>query len=125
MATSAQEFKSPLLSLGISSILAAAIHAESDPIAEFACADQYVAYARLDPSIHDSGDTLHRRGKISKRGSPVLRHSLYLAAFVVNRQSSLAWAAAKIRCRAEPNCGPHPVRRSAALATTGLPLLNH
>jgi transposase len=81
-----QELDSPLLSLGISSILAAAIHAESDPIADFACADQYVAYAGLDPSIHDSGDTLHRRGKISKRGSPVLRHSLYLAAFVVYRK---------------------------------------
>jgi transposase len=81
-----QQLKSPLLSLGISSILAAAIHAESDPIADFACADQYVAYAGLDPSIHDSGDTLHRRGKISKRGSPVLRHSLYLTAFVVYRK---------------------------------------
>ncbi len=57
-----------------------------DPIADFACADQYVAYAGLDPSIHDSGDTLHWRGKISKRGSPVLRHSLYLAAFVVYRK---------------------------------------
>jgi len=81
-----QQLKSPLLSLGISSILAATIHAESDPIADFACADQYVAYAGLDPSIHDSGDTLHWRGKISKRGSPVLRHSLYLAAFVVYRK---------------------------------------
>lgn len=42
-----------------------------------------------------------------------------------NRQNSLAWTAAKIRCRAEPNCGPHPVRRSAAIATTRTPLLNH
>ncbi len=81
-----QELDSPLLSLGISSVMAAAIHAESDPIGDFATADQYVAYAGLDPSMHDSGDTIHRRGKISKRGSPVLRHSLYLVAFVVYRK---------------------------------------
>lgn len=81
-----QELDSPLPSLGISHVLAATIHAESDPISDFAAPDQYVAYAGLDPSLHESGDTLHRRGKISKRGSPVLRHCLYLAAFVIYRQ---------------------------------------
>ena len=40
---------SPLPSLGISAVLAAAIHAESDPITDFASADQYVAYTGLDP----------------------------------------------------------------------------
>jgi len=77
---------SPLLSLGISSVLAATIHAESDPISDFATADRYVAYTGLDPSLHKSGDTLNRRSKISKRGSPVLRHALYLAAFVTYRK---------------------------------------
>ena len=77
---------SPLLSLGISSVLAATIHAESDPIKDFDAADRYVAYAGLDPSLHESGDTIRRRGKISKRGSPLLRHALYLAAFVVYRK---------------------------------------
>ena len=43
-------------------------------------------YAGLDPSLHDSGDTIQWRGKISKRGSPLLRHTLYLAAFVVYRK---------------------------------------
>jgi transposase len=74
---------SPLLSLGISNVLAATIHAESDPIGDFGTADQYVAYTGLDPGLHDSGDTIRSRRKISKRGSPVLRHALYLAAFVV------------------------------------------
>jgi transposase len=78
-----ESMDSPLLSLGISNVLAATIHAESDPIGDFDTADQYVAYAGLDPSLHDSGDTIHKRKRISKRGSPVLRHALYLAAFVV------------------------------------------
>ena len=78
-----EELQSPLLSLGLSSTLAATIHAETDPISDFRSPDQYVAYAGLDPSLHDSGDTVHWRGKISKRGSPVLRQALYLAAFVV------------------------------------------
>jgi transposase len=81
-----QALDSPLRSLGISAILAATIHAETDPIRDFGAPDQYVAYAGLDPSLHDSGDTLRGRGKISQRGSPVLRHALYLAAFVVYRK---------------------------------------
>jgi len=81
-----KKLQSPLLSLGISSTLAATIHAETDPIGDFRTPDQYVAYAGLDPSLHESGDSVHWRGKISKRGSPVLRQALYLAAFVVYRQ---------------------------------------
>lgn len=81
-----QEIGSPLFSLGITANLVATIHAESDPIQDFPSADQYVAYAGLDPSSHRSGDTIDRRGKISKRGSPTLRRALYLAAFVVTRK---------------------------------------
>ena len=81
-----QKIGSPLLSLGITAKLAAAIHAESDPIGDFPTADQYVAYAGLDPSSYRSGDTIDRRGKISKRGSPSLRRALYLSAFVVTRK---------------------------------------
>jgi transposase len=81
-----QPLDSPLYSLGITSPLVAAIHAESDPISDFATPDQYVAYTGLDPSRHDSGDTIAWRGKISKRGSPLLRCTLYLTAFVVCRR---------------------------------------
>jgi transposase len=80
------ELQSPLLSLGIRIPLAATIHAETDPISDFRTPDQYAAYAGLDPSLHESGDTVHWRGKISKRGSPVLRQALYMAAFVVYRK---------------------------------------
>jgi transposase len=81
-----QKISSPLFSLGITAKLVAVIHAESDPISDFHTADQYVAYAGLDPSSYRSGDTIDRRGKISKRGSPSLRRALYLAAFVVTRK---------------------------------------
>ena len=81
-----QKIDSPLFSLGITAKLAAVIHAESDPIADFSTADQYVAYAGLDPSSYRSGDTIDRRGKISKRGSPSLRRALFLSAFVVTRK---------------------------------------
>lgn len=81
-----QEIDSPLFSLGLTANVVAAIHAESDPISDFGSADQYVAYAGLDPSSYRSGDTIDRRGKISKRGSPTLRRALYLAAFVVCRK---------------------------------------
>jgi len=81
-----EEMASPLLSLGISAVLAATIHAESDAITDFAGPDQYVAYTGLDPSVRESGDTIRGRSKISKRGSPVLRGALYLAAFSVYRK---------------------------------------
>ena len=82
----AQQLDSPLFSLGLTAKLVAIIHAESDPIRDFGSADQYVAYAGLDPSSYRSGDTIDRRGKISKRGSPTLRRALYLAAFIVCRK---------------------------------------
>jgi len=84
--TRVEEIGSPLGSLGITANLVAAIHAESDPIQDFRSADQYVAYAGLDPSSHRSGDTINRHGRISKRGSPTLRRALYLAAYVVARK---------------------------------------
>ena len=77
---------SPLLSLGISPSLAAAIHAESDPASDFRSARQYAAYAGLEPSTFESGQMRGTRTHISKRGSPHLRHALYLAAFSVYRK---------------------------------------
>jgi transposase len=82
----AQELDSPLYSLGITSPMVATIHAESDPISDFATPEQYVAYTGLDPSRHESGDTIAWRGKISKRGSPLLRCTLYLVAFAIHRR---------------------------------------
>ena len=82
----AQVLDSPLYSLGITSPMVATIHAESDPISDFATPEEYVAYTGLDPSRHESGDTIEWRGKISKRGSPLLRSTLYLVAFAIYRR---------------------------------------
>jgi len=80
------ERASPLLSLGIGPSLAAAIHAESDPAADFPSARQYAAYAGLEPSTFQSGDMRGTRTHISKRGSPHLRQALYLSAFSIYRK---------------------------------------
>ena len=95
----AEELDSPLFSLGITGPLVATIHAETGPIGDFAKPEQYVAYTGLDPSLHDSGDTIQRRGRISKRGSPLLRHTLYLAAFVVCRRHDYFRRIYRKQCR--------------------------
>ena len=81
-----EAIRSPLPSLGIGPALAAAIHAESDPASDFPSARQYAAYAGLEPSTYESGAMRGTRTHISKRGSPHLRHALYLSAFSVYRK---------------------------------------
>ncbi|PIT98232.1 MAG: hypothetical protein COT71_01670 [Candidatus Andersenbacteria bacterium CG10_big_fil_rev_8_21_14_0_10_54_11] len=44
-----------------------------------------VAYAGLDPRIKQSGSKLNTTGRLTKRGSPMLRHALYVAANVARR----------------------------------------
>lgn len=66
---------------GVSPILAATILAELRPLNRFTRVEQVIAYAGLDPSVSQSGLGGAHYGKLSKRGSPVLRQVLYLAAF--------------------------------------------
>jgi transposase len=66
---------------GVSPLLAACILAELRPLSRFTRIEQVVAYAGLDPSVHQSGKAPVRYGRLSKRGSPVLRRTLFLAAF--------------------------------------------
>ena len=55
---------------------------------EFANADALVAYSGLDPRPCDSGMRSGRR-RLSKRGSPILRRQLYLAALAATRSKAL------------------------------------
>lgn len=71
---------SPLEPLGLSPVMIGTIHAESDPIENFSSASKYVAFCGLDPSTCMTGIFVASRNTISKRGSPYLRHALYLAA---------------------------------------------
>jgi transposase len=66
---------------GISHLSARIILAELGDIDRFSNYRQIVSFAGYDPSISMSGTSIHKQGKLSKRGSPYLRHILYLAAF--------------------------------------------
>lgn len=66
---------------GITPFLGATLLAELTPLDRFTRLEQIVAYAGLDPSVKQSGGKPARFGRISKRGSPVLRQALFLAAF--------------------------------------------
>lgn len=65
---------------GISTLLACQILAEIGNIERFSKAKALVAFAGLDSSTLESGESRHSSGKISKRGSPYLRYYLFHAA---------------------------------------------
>lgn len=67
---------------GIGNVLGAAIFSEIGDISRFEKANQLVAYAGLDVAVKQSGDFNASNTKISKRGSPYLRRSIWLAASV-------------------------------------------
>lgn len=67
---------------GIGSVLGASIVSEIGNISRFERANQLVAYAGLDTRIKQSGDFSATNTSLSKRGSPYLRRSIWLAATV-------------------------------------------
>lgn len=70
---------------GIGTVLTAAIIGEVGDISRFPNARALVAYAGLDATVKNSGQFESTRNRISKRGSPVLRNSLWLAAVSARR----------------------------------------
>lgn len=75
-----------LLSLiGIGPTVAVSLAAEIGDIKRFGCAKQLVAYAGLDPRVRQSGTTLNRNTRLTKRGSSELRRSLFLAANIARQ----------------------------------------
>ena len=69
---------------GISDVTACVILGEIGSIKRFERPEQLVAYAGLDPSVHQSGDFNGSKTRISKRGSPYLRRAIWQAAFVAS-----------------------------------------
>jgi len=65
---------------GIADILGPTILGEIGDIERFSNVKKLVAFAGLDPVVSQSGRFENKSGKISKRGSPLLRHALFLAA---------------------------------------------
>ena len=67
---------------GIGPTLGSIIVGEIGDIERFENSSKLVAYAGLDASVKQSGEFNSSRNKISKRGSPHLRRSLWMAAFM-------------------------------------------
>lgn len=72
---------------GFGELSAQKIVAETSGFAIRGGADAIVAYAGLNPTIYQSGQTL-RRGRISKIGNAALRKALYYAALAAKNKSS-------------------------------------
>lgn len=69
---------------GIGESLAPVILAEIGNINNFSTPSKLTAFAGIDPSENQSGNKKSTDEKISKRGSPYLRHAIYQAAFVAS-----------------------------------------
>lgn len=72
------QIQSPITSIpGIGNQLGAMILGEIEDIKRFDNPEKLIRYAGLDVRIYQSG-TINQRGKIVKRGSPILRYALAL-----------------------------------------------
>ena len=65
---------------GIGMIAAATILAEIGDINRFKSSSALVAFAGVDPTVRQSGEFSSTHNHMSKRGSPYLRHAIFLAA---------------------------------------------
>ena len=65
---------------GIGDITACHFLAEIKDIHKFASKSKLIAFAGTDPSVRQSGSSIHSGGRISKKGSKSLRRYLYLMA---------------------------------------------
>ncbi len=66
--------------VGVGTTLAASFFAEIGDITRFESPDKLAAFAGIDPSVKQSGEFNGTRNKMSKRGSPYLRRTFWLAA---------------------------------------------
>jgi transposase len=70
---------------GIGDTLAATIVSEVGDIKRFRNVKAFIAFAGLDPKVRQSGTSLNRNSKITKRGSPYLRRAAYIGASIAQR----------------------------------------
>jgi len=67
---------------GVGFITATTVRAELGDLRRFSKARQLTAFAGLNPSLRQSGSSIHGRPRMSKKGNPRVRQCLYLAAMV-------------------------------------------
>ena len=78
--------QSPIFSIpGIGYLTGMSILSEIGNVRKFESACKLVAFAGVDPGVYQSGEYNANKTNISKRGSPFLRKSLYLAALPAAR----------------------------------------
>lgn len=70
---------------GIGVTIAPTLIAEIGDITRFKDAKALIAYSGLDPRVKQSGYSLQRNTRLTKRGSPYLRRALYIAASIAQR----------------------------------------
>ena len=70
---------------GIGETIAVTLIAEIETVERFPDANRLVAFAGLDPRVRQSGTALNKNVQLTKRGSPFLRQSLYIAAYIAAR----------------------------------------
>ena len=72
---------------GISDITAAHFIAEIKDISRFDNRNKLIAFVGTDPAVKQSGTSLHKKGRITKKGSKALRRIIYLMAMGVMKYS--------------------------------------
>jgi transposase len=88
---------------GVGAITAAVVLGEIGSVDRFDSPDKLVAFAGLDPSAKDSGQFQNPTRRISKRGSPYLRHALYNAALAASRSNPVCREfAERLKARGKP-----------------------
>jgi len=70
---------------GVGPFVAACLIGEIQDMVRFKKAKQLIAYVGLDPKIRQSGHSLNATGRLTKRGSPHARRTIFLAANVARR----------------------------------------
>lgn len=80
------KINTPIMTIpGIGPVTGASILGEIGDINRFSSPSQLVAFAGLDASVSQSGDYTGTHNRMSKRGSPYLRHALFQSAFVASQ----------------------------------------
>lgn len=87
LATSARSSDYTLLQTitGVGPYTAASLMGEIQDISNFTSGKALIAFAGLDPKVRQSGKALNSMGRLTKRGSPYLRRSLFIAASVARQ----------------------------------------
>ena len=77
---------------GIGDTTAANFIAEVPDVTRFKSANQLAAYAGLTPRKHDSGSSVHRRGRLVKTGNKRFRTALFMPALIAMRYNPIVQA---------------------------------